>query len=183
METSIKHKEFFNKITEQSIRKIYLLIICLRITRNSDYSVKIKKIFRRLERKCWFSGTVLKWCRDYPIDRSQAMFIGDTLSSSFSLRFGVPQGSILNSLLFLIFTFLVSNIVVSHTGVEEHQYSNDLQFRVRLHPSASSPTSHTKIAASLPCLLSCWCWAHALAVSTERKSRQTWTIGCLCIKK
>lgn len=77
-------------------------------------------LIKRLEQQCGFSGTVLKWCKDYLTDRSQAVVIGDTFSSSFSLRYGVPQGSILGPVLFLIHTSSVSHIVASHTGVEEH---------------------------------------------------------------
>ena len=50
----------------------------------------------------WFGvyGTVLKWFTYYLTNRVQSIKIGSTLNESCKLLFGVPQGSVLDPLLF-----------------------------------------------------------------------------------
>ena len=48
-------------------------------------------------------GKMLKWFSDYLIDRKQAVVIKGKTSSYRSISAGVPQGSVLGPLLFLIY--------------------------------------------------------------------------------
>jgi hypothetical protein len=52
-------------------------------------------------------GTPLNWMRCYMSDRSQSVIWNNTTSSPLSLTYGVPQGSILGPLLFLV---MVANL-------------------------------------------------------------------------
>ena len=65
-------------------------------------SVSHDILLRKLE-KYGIRGNVLNFFKSYLHDRSQFVKIGNVNSSSVKIKFGVPQGSILGPLLFLIF--------------------------------------------------------------------------------
>lgn len=47
-------------------------------------------LIQMLERRCGLSGAVLKRCSNYLTGRSQSVIVGDALSTSSSLLYGVP---------------------------------------------------------------------------------------------
>ena len=56
---------------------------------------------------------VIRWFRSYLTDRQQLVDVSGTLSSSAEIKCGVPQGSILGPLLFLIYVNDMSGVVNS----------------------------------------------------------------------
>lgn len=60
-------------------------------------------LLRKLSAQFGFSKESVEWVHSYLCDRSQCVKIGNTCSPILSLSHGVPQGSLLGPLLFLLF--------------------------------------------------------------------------------
>ena len=82
----------------------------------------------------WFGvdGSILKWFSSYLSECYQSVKIGSTLSDLQKLLFGVPQGSVLDPLLFSLYTSPFSTLIDKHKGVNFHFYANDTQLYVHL---------------------------------------------------
>ena len=63
-----------------------------------DHSLLLRKMKNK-----GFCGKLLMWIRNFLLDRKQQVRVGQTLSRKAPLHLGIPQGSILGPLLFLIF--------------------------------------------------------------------------------
>ena len=72
------------------------------------------------------TGKALTWISSYLSQRSQAVLINGTLSSSSILRYGVPQGSVLGPDFFTDYTVALASIIRSFS-VQYHCYADDTQ--------------------------------------------------------
>ena len=71
-------------------------------------------------------GIVFEWFRTYLEGRKFTVCINDTLSQESVMKTGVPQGSILGPILFLIYTIELHH-VLEGLGVFYHCYADDTQ--------------------------------------------------------
>ncbi len=105
-----------------------------------DYSAAFDTIdhgvlYKRLQDKYGIGGTVLKWFVSYLDNRAQAVTIGDTISDTFPLQWGVPQGSVKGPLDFVLYTAPLSDIINLHPGIKHIIYADDTQLYLILKPS------------------------------------------------
>ena len=84
------------------------------------------------------SGTVLKWLVSYLENRKQQISINGTLSAEFPLPWGVPQGSVLGPLLYILYTGPLCDIISSHSDIRYAIYADDTQLYITMSPNDHS---------------------------------------------
>ena len=73
----------------------------------------------------------LQWISSFLALRSHSVKLSGSSSKIFSVLFGVPQGSILGPLLFILYTSNIVNIASQH-GLLVHLYAYDTQLHIKL---------------------------------------------------
>ncbi|KAL9979250.1 hypothetical protein ACROYT_G016884 [Oculina patagonica] len=80
----------------------------------------------RLSQRFGIVDNALEWFRSYLSDRHQVVKVNGSQSSRRKLRCGVPQGSVLGPILFLLYTSPLGDIMRYHQ-VKFHLYADDTQ--------------------------------------------------------
>ena len=92
-------------------------------------SVNHSLLLSSRENSFGITGTVLQWFHSYLFGRSQFVEINDTKSSVRDLTVGVPQGSGLGPIFYLLYTAPLAEIIRSH-GLYYHFYADDTQLYI-----------------------------------------------------
>jgi hypothetical protein len=129
-----------------------------------DHSILIERMTTRLR----IGGKVLMWCMSYLENRTQRVYIDDALSEVVHLFFGVPQGSVLGPLLYLIYTLPIGDIIRRH-GLLYHLYADDTQLYVSFDVSDPSSMDSAK-ARVLDCVaeIGSWMTLNKLKLNTDK---------------
>ena len=88
-------------------------------------------LIRRLHTTLGCSGTVLDWFTSYLSFRTQSVLVGHASTPS-ALKCGVPQGSVLGSLLFTLYT---QSLSICQSGHSYHFFADDSQLHNSSFPS------------------------------------------------
>ena len=94
-------------------------------------------LLSRLHSKFGISGTALEWFRSYLNGRSQRVMVQGNFSQSLKLDFGVPQGSCLGPLLFMIYASKLFDVIKVHLPTV-HCYADDTELYVSFSPNKST---------------------------------------------
>lgn len=114
----------------------------------------------RLQHIFGIHGTVLDWLTSYLSDRRQTVYIDDNRSDPAPILCGVPQGSVLGPVLFVLYTSPLSDIIDSHS-VDHHCFADDTQLYT------SSAPQDISIAVDL--MQECICDVKAWMTSNKLK--------------
>jgi exonuclease III len=90
-----------------------------------DHSILLERL------SSWFGITsdALSWIKSYLLNRSFSVHIEGSKSSSYQLLYGVPQGSVLGPLLFILYTSPLSK-VISDSSSSHKLYADDTQLYI-----------------------------------------------------
>jgi hypothetical protein len=91
-------------------------------------------LLSRLQHDFGINGTVLRWFESYLTDRIQAVIVDGHLSAPVAVTCGVPQGSVLGPILFVLYTKPLTSIIQNHS-VTPHSYADDSQLQKRALPN------------------------------------------------
>lgn len=91
----------------------------------------------RLQKDFGLSDTVLEWFRTYIFGRKQQVTTGGLCSETFPMTSGVPQGSVLGPVLFLLYTAPLGRVFEEH-HLSYHLYADDTQLSAASSPEPSS---------------------------------------------
>ena len=96
-----------------------------------------KILLQRLEVSYGICGLPLQWITSYLSGRTQYVQFNGKTSQVTLITCGVPQGSVLGPLLFIVYTAEVID-VVDRFGYAVHVYADDLQLHTHVNPPDSS---------------------------------------------
>ena len=117
------------KVTNDILRAIddYSDVILLLLDLSAAFDTLDHQILlSRLKSYFGFTGSVLQWFQSYLTNHSQKVVIGEVASSLRQLEFGVPQGSILGPLLFVLYMAPLQDVISRH-GLDCMFYADDTQ--------------------------------------------------------
>ena len=83
-------------------------------------------LLNRLSQRFGIQGKALAWFRSYLLGRTQRVVIGENKSTDHVVTHGVPQGSVLGPVLFLLYTSPLEDLINSF-GVQQMFYADDTQ--------------------------------------------------------
>ena len=112
------------------------LLVLLDLSAAFD-TVDHKILLKTLQMKLGVCSSALSWFKSYLEGRSQRICIKETLSQSFDLQWGVPQGSCLGPLLFTIYSSDLFSLLESHLPTV-HAYADDTQLYLSFSPGVGT---------------------------------------------
>ena len=113
-------------------------------------------LLTRLQHSFGISGPALSWFLSYLCNRKHAVTINSLQSQHTTLHYGVPQGSVLGPVLFILYTQSLFNLVSKH-AVSHHAFADDNQ----LYKISTLDTIHQSIETLQNCTTDVKSWMTA----------------------
>ena len=126
------HDHIIRAMSQQQVTGLCLLDLSAAFD-TIDHSILLHRL------KSWFgfTDTVLSWIQSYLSSRSFSVDINGIKSLPSQLLYGVPQGSVLGPLLFILYTTPLSTII-SRSSVNHKLYADDTQLFLSFSADAFS---------------------------------------------
>ncbi len=93
------------------------------------------------------SGAALSWFSSYLTDRQYNIAMHNYKSTTALLRQGVPQGSVLGPLLYIIYIMPLGHIM-RHCGFHYHCYADDIQIYTACSPDSNDQTTSVSMCVN-----------------------------------
>jgi len=122
-------------------------------------------LLMRLEKTFGVCGGALSWIKSFLVDRTQQVSFKSRLSATDRLICGIPQGSVLGPLLFVLYTAEILNLVAEN-GLKAHSYADDTQIYVSAVAS-DAPAAVQRFDSCVE-LLNDWMGRNRLKMNAEK---------------
>ena len=131
------HNDILTSMDRQEITFLILLDLSAAFdTINHSLMIDI------LENDFGIAGVVKKWFESYLVSRRQRIMVKQHLSDYFQLESGLPQGSCLGPVLFLIYASGLFKVAAKHlTNI--HAYADDTQLYLSFKPTSQQNAVNT----------------------------------------
>ena len=161
------HNDILSSLDDDRVTALTLLDLSAAFD-TIDHTILLRRLGN------WFgvSGRALDWFEPYLTGRSQRIKLGNCLSSTSDLSFGVPQGSVLGPLLLTLYTTPLSSLVSGH-AIPHHIYADDSQ----LYVSFSSGNSAAALNGLQSCLASVQSWMSTNKLKLNPDKTEFFLIG------
>jgi len=161
------HDYLIKAISQQKITALCLLDLSAAFD-TIDHNILLDRL------ASWFglSSTTLNWVKSYLYSRSFSVSVSQSSSRPFQLMYGVPQGSVLGPLLFILYTTPLSYIL-SSSPTNHHLYADDTQ----LFTSFSAADSIHNISALQNTISTVSSWMSANFLSLNPSKTEFLLIG------
>ena len=116
------------------------------------HTIDHQKLLDLLDYSFGIRGDALRWFKSYLQDRTQTVQIGSSTSEPVTMKYGVPQGSVLGPILFTMYTTPLGNIIRNHNyNLDFHLYADDTQLDISFKPcdSISRQTAISQVEACI----------------------------------
>jgi len=126
-----------------------------------DHSILITRL------SDWFgiTGTALSWLISYLTSRTSCVRTSNSSSHYMPVTTGVPQGSVLGPLLFLLYTTPLSTLI-NQSSVNHHLYADDTQLFISFSPNSFN--SNIAILQTLLNKITSWTAANFLCLNPSK---------------
>ncbi len=145
-------------------RGCFSLLVLLDLSAAFD-TIDHNILLNRLENFVGIIGSSLAWLKLYLSDRPQFVAVNEEVSYRSQVRFGVPPGSVLGPLLFMLY-MLPLGISSGNTGFTFHCYADDTQLYIFLQPEGTH-----QIEKFMECIvyIKKWMTSHFLLLNSEKR--------------
>ena len=134
--------------------------------------VDMSKAFDRVEHQTLINdlsnigvrGSALKWFINYLTDRQQQVRCGNTVSAPTSCSRGVPQGSVLGPLLFLLYTRKVPEVLSATKTIKSVLFADD----ILIYCSGKTPTTLAACLSEAATRLGTWLTERGLCINVNK---------------
>ena len=130
-------------------------------------TVNHEMLLNKMASRFGISGTVLDWFGSYLDGRKQRVIVNNAMSEEMHLNCGVPQGSCLGPVLFVIYISSLYDVISQHLP-NVHGYADDYQLYIWFKPEPVSERESIKAMEMCVSDVRQWMLANRLTINDSK---------------